>query len=95
MKPNEQLEQLAKLYIDKNKQYGDAYLTAGKIFHTLFPEGLNISTEKEFNRFAIFNHIINKVIRYSANWDYGHDDSLLDLAIYATMLLEIDGLNEK
>jgi len=34
--------------------------------------------------------IINKIIRYSFNWQTGHCDSLHDLAVYSAILMELD-----
>jgi hypothetical protein len=84
----------AETFRQKNEMYGDAYQNVGAIFLLLFPEGISLATEKDYNRFCVFNHIINKIVRYSVNWDNGHDDSLTDLSVYAMMMKELDGLDK-
>ena len=91
MKPNEQLMELAKLFEERNKEYGSSYKDAGAILQSLFPEGVSLQTYGDFNRFCILVHIITKISRYCNNFNKrSNNDHLKDLAVYATMLLELD-----
>lgn len=81
----------AKLFEAKDKEYGDNYMRAGKVFDALFPGGLHLDSVEELNRYALLNQIVNKVMRYASNFKKGgHADSLDDLAIYAMMTKEAD-----
>jgi hypothetical protein len=84
------LKKLFDLYSSKNKKYGGAYKNSGKVFIGLFPNGLMLSSELDFLRYAIFSMMITKMIRYSKNFECGSKDSLEDLAVYSQMLSELD-----
>jgi hypothetical protein len=61
----------------------------------MFPEGLTLKTEEEFNRFAIFLQIIHKNSRYANSMlSGGHADSLDDITVYAQMLREFDSIKK-
>jgi hypothetical protein len=84
------LKEAADIYSNRHKLYGNNYKIAGLIFMQLFPNGINIETYEDYNRFAIVMQIINKLIRYSFNWNTGHPDSLTDMSVYAMILKELD-----
>ena len=87
----ESLTELGRLYQERGAVYGDDYKRHGAVMAALFPQGVFLQTPKDFNRFALFVHIMTKVGRYSKTFvQGGHPDSLNDLAVYATMLNEID-----
>lgn len=94
MKALDNLEAITKLYKERNKLYKNNYLIAGEIFLWLHPEGIVIDTAEKYNRMAILMQIINKLIRYSYNWETGHPDSLNDISVYAMILKEIDDAME-
>jgi hypothetical protein len=57
----------------------------------LFPDPLLLTTEQDWNRLGVFVQVLSKVSRYAENFNRGgHDDSLLDMAVYAAMLRELD-----
>ena len=87
---SEQLEKASDLYNERNKVYKDNYKNVGDIFKILFPDGITIISPGEYNRFALFMNILNKLTRYCYNWDIGHPDSLDDIAVYVMMLKELD-----
>lgn len=93
MKTPEILKSAADLYEARNLIYKDSYKNVGGIFQALFPNGITLSTDHDYNRFSVLMHILNKIMRYSANWPSGHPDSLKDLVVYAAMLLELDEEN--
>jgi|SRR5215472_4038468 len=92
MRPSETLRELAGLYEERNKQYGDSYKEAGAVFAALFPNGVTLESIKDFNRFAVLMHIVNKLKRYCNNWDKQRidPDHTKDISVYATMLNELD-----
>lgn len=84
------LRNAALIYEERNKAYGDAYKKQGKLLKSFFPDGIELKTVDDFNRFSIFCTISSKMLRYSNNIKTdGHDDSLTDISVYANMLLEI------
>src|SRR5215207_6556511 len=88
---SDRLINLADLYDERNKLYGNNYKLVGPRLKALFPKGLNLETESDFVRFALFIHIDNKISRYARSFvSGGQKDSLDDLAVYAQMLQEID-----
>ena len=88
----DRLKAAAELYASKNKLYKDNYKKIGKIYCAMFPNGITLKTEDDFNRFAILIQIMNKVVRYNNNWATGHTESLDDLMVYPAMLAELDGI---
>ena len=85
------LRESAKVYEQRNKIYKDTYKRHGDVVAALFPEGIEVYTPHDQNRLALITIIVGKLTRYSSMfYEGGHDDSLLDLAVYANMLREID-----
>ena len=81
----------AKTYEERNKIYGDCYKVQGRIMKEIFPDGIPMLDPNDFNRAGIVFKIIDKVIRYSANFsEGGHKDSLHDISVYCIMLMELD-----
>lgn len=87
----ERLAALGDIYKERNLIYKDNYKHYGKVLLAIFPNGINLQTEEEFNRFALLLHIIDKMTRYANSFHQGgHQDSLDDVSIYAQMLREYD-----
>lgn len=85
------LEQAAKTYRQRHEVYGDNFRKVGAVMAALFPEGIALRTEDDHNRFHIFMLEVVKLTRYVENWSKGgHEDSQLDLSVYAAMLVQID-----
>lgn len=85
------LRQSAQTYEERNKLYGDNYKRFGPVMALLFPKGIDLISEDDHNRFGVFVQIVSKLTRYAENFNEGgHDDSLLDMTVYATMLRELD-----
>ena len=85
------LTRLAELNKRKNDEYGCAYLRHGEAMMELFPRGLYLNTASDFARFAVFDIMLGKMLRYAHNFYEGHPDSLDDIAVYAAILQEMDG----
>lgn len=87
----DRLAKLGGLFNSRNLTYGDAYKRFGPIMANMFPDGVTLKTEEDFNRFGILIHLIGKMTRYAASFDgEGHSDSLDDISVYAQMLQELD-----
>lgn len=87
----EMLRAAAEVYEQRNKLYGDNYKNFGKWVSQLFPNGLTVETESDWNRLGVLVQILAKISRYAENFNkQGHDDSLLDNIVYTAMLRELD-----
>ena len=87
----EKLRALAKIHDERGGLYGDNYKYGGMILLGLFPEGLHLETEEEFNRFHLLVYMAGKLSRYARMLKRGgHRDSLDDLAVYSQLLAEYD-----
>lgn len=89
------LERIASIYRDRNGTYGDNYLHAGKVLLGLFPRGIALETEEDFNRFHLVVHLASKLSRYCMTFQLagrGHADSMDDMSVYAQMANEFDAL---
>jgi hypothetical protein len=85
------LRDAAKLYEVRNAFYGDNYKRFGPIMDMLFPNGIELKSSDDFNRFGIFVQVVSKVTRYAEMFTRGgHPDSLDDNAVYSMMLQELD-----
>jgi hypothetical protein len=92
MRADKILEDAAKTFRDRNKVYGDNFLRVGAVMQGLFPDGMTIKTEHDWNRLHILLLGVVKQTRYVQNWGKGgHQDSIRDSAVYAAMLEMIDG----
>ncbi len=87
----ESLRASADLFEQRNAIYGDNFVHFGKTMKGIFPKGLTLETEEEFNRFCIFVQVVSKATRYGQTFKKGgHRDSLDDTSVYAMMLAEYD-----
>lgn len=85
------LRQSAQTYEERNQLYGGNYKRFGPVMALLFPKGIELMSDDDHNRFGVFVQIVSKLTRYAENFRAGgHDDSLLDMTVYATMLRELD-----
>lgn len=85
------LAEAAKTFAERHAVYGDNYLNVGGALQALFPDGIEVFTTDDHNRFHIFMLVLVKLSRYANNWKKGgHQDSIRDAAVYAAMLESID-----
>jgi hypothetical protein len=89
----EELLSSAEFIERKNKDYGNAKDLGGKILNLLFPNGLNLTTERDFKEYGIINNIIGKLCRFSNLWDRKAEpnfesigDTLKDMGHYSFIL---------
>ena len=92
MRPDDYLEQSADLYRYKHTIYGDNYRIIGKVMSTMFPDGITLKSEDDWNRIHLFLLSMVKKTRYANNYNLGgHEDSVADDIVYMAILQEIDG----
>jgi len=91
MRVPEMLREGADTYEERNELYGDNYKAFGLVMRSLFPHGVSCKDVDDFNRLGVLVQIVGKLGRYCEQFENGgHDDSLLDLAVYSQMLRELD-----
>jgi hypothetical protein len=86
-------QEAMELCMKKNKDYGNAKEVAGKIMKMMFPNGIKLETDHQFNEFNMFVMIMSKFIRF-ANLSQSKgvpnfesiEDTLKDLGNYAFIL---------
>lgn len=93
--PLDFLEAAIKTFKERQLLYGkEGFKTQGVVLNALFPDGITIKGEEDFNRFSLFLMLIVKICRYSKNIHKGgHDDSVHDLGVYSFMLQSFDKNN--
>lgn len=79
----------ATTYEERQKQYGENYKHYGEVMLGLFPNGLVIRDEGDWNRLGLIHNCVTKLGRYCNNITTGHKDSAHDLMVYAAMLEEM------
>lgn len=83
------LEKAAETFRQRDREYGSAYRDFGPLAAALFPRGLTLRTEGDWNRFGALFAIVMKLQRYAnALPSGGHADSAHDVIVYAAMLEE-------
>lgn len=91
----DRLTKLADLNRERGGTYGD-FEKIGRVLAQVFPEGLTLKTPDDWNRIILFTNSMNKLVRYSVNFNAGgHADSLDDNAVYSIMLRDLDARNGK
>lgn len=89
---NDVLRECADLFDTRSIQYPrNNWEIVGNIMNILVPEGIELKTENDHERYHIFTWLIGKICRYSQNYNNGgHEDSLKDAIVYAAILKSID-----
>lgn len=86
----------AKIFKAKDKEYVNSYHEFGDLCLSLFPEGIELKTAEEMNRWAVLELMLVKIQRYCHHFlEGGHKDSLDDLIVYSSMLQELDNLTKE
>jgi len=87
MNVKEAMEDSAKVYAERQAQYGDSYKMVGEIMNILFPATIPLGAFQHI-RMHLVGWIVGKLCRYatSVRNEQPTDDSLKDLAVYAMML---------
>ena len=96
MTVDERLHAAADLFKQRNAAYGDNYRTIGPVLAAMYPNGLTIKTEGEWQRLFTIVMSVMKTTRYAQNISKGgHADSLEDLSVYAQMGNYTDALENE
>lgn len=82
----EKIKLIENLFLKKTAEYGRSEHHHGDILSVLFPDGVKVDPE-DFTRWNLYNFLLTKIIRYGLNFEVGHPDSILDLIVYALMLM--------
>jgi RIO-like serine/threonine protein kinase len=78
------MEQMLATFKERGKVYKANYLMIGEILSIMFPEGITLRTPEDHNRWHLFMMTMIKATRL-ANTGLNHEDSGLDMAVYASM----------
>jgi hypothetical protein len=84
------LEECAKTFRERGVAYKDNVQRVGKALAAFFPEGLDLRSAEDQERFQIFVMVVVKLSRYAVNFAKGHQDSIRDLTVYGAILEAID-----
>jgi hypothetical protein len=79
------LAEMADTYRERNKVYGDNYKRVGAVMAAMFPNGVELFTEEDYNVWHLFELMVVKLTRF-ANSGLTHEDSIHDAAVYAAMV---------
>lgn len=85
-----QLADSGEIFLQRNAEYGDNWSRVGAIMDILFPDGIDLDTKADHDKYHLFSLAIVKLTRYSHNYHEGHEDSLKDCANYLMMVLALD-----
>lgn len=85
LRADEVLIQMAETFRSRNSEYGDNWITVGKVFVALFPEGLELKTDTDWIAFHWLSWIVGKLTRFT-NSNMQSLDSLHDIVVYGAML---------
>lgn len=86
----EVMESAAETFKARQAVYGDNYKLAAEALKAFFPNGLELKTAADQERYHIFMLIVVKLSRYANGWNKPHQDSIHDAGIYSFMLEAID-----
>lgn len=78
------MEQMLATFKERGNIYKANYLMIGEILSVMFPEGITLKTVDDHNKWHLFLLTMVKATRL-ANTRLTHEDSGLDMAVYASM----------
>lgn len=78
------MEQMLATFRERGKVYKANYLMIGEVLAVMFPEGITLKTAEDHNKWHLFLLTMIKATRL-ANTGLNHEDSGLDMAVYASM----------
>ena len=82
----------AQTFEERQLIYNDNYLRLANAMVAMYPNGVLLSTQRDWARMYFFLSVMTKLSRYATNWGTGgHRDSIHDAAVYAAMLEAYDG----
>jgi hypothetical protein len=82
--------------IERNKTYSMGFLEQSQVLKCLFTKNkIDFTDEMQTTRFYFINMIITKLVRYCDNIQKGHEDSIIDLSNYASLLAAFDATQKE
>jgi hypothetical protein len=78
------MEKMLETFKERGKIYKANYLMIGEVLALMFPEGIVLKTADDHNKWHLFLLTMIKATRL-ANTNLNHEDSAMDLAVYASM----------
>jgi hypothetical protein len=94
MRPDAILEDAAATFRERNAIYKDNHVKVGQIMAALFPNGVTLKNDADFQRWHLFELMIVKVTRF-VNGNLEHRDSIRDIAVYAAIIESLIPEGEK
>lgn len=88
------LEEMARTFRERNKQYGDNWRMVGQLMVVMFPQGVQLHSAADYDLWHLFELLIVKLSRFAIG-KLQHKDSIHDLAVYAAMIEGILKQREK
>ncbi|NBQ49091.1 MAG: hypothetical protein EBV86_01260 [Marivivens sp.] len=82
---DEVMREMLETFEQRGALYKDNYLLIGQVLEVIFPDGVQLLTQGDHNRYHLFIQCLNKLLRLAMT-DLSHQDSAHDLAVYAAML---------
>lgn len=79
------LGEMLEIYDERGRQYKANYTLIGDVLATLFPNGVQLKTAEDHNKWHLYLMALVKATRL-ANTGLEHKDSALDMALYTAML---------
>jgi NADH dehydrogenase/NADH:ubiquinone oxidoreductase subunit G len=79
------LAEMSKTFKERNAVYKDNYKKVGQVMSVLFPDGVQLNTAADFDKWHLFELMIVKLTRF-VNADLNHKDSIHDIAVYSAMI---------
>lgn len=92
MRAPDHLENGADTFRERNQLYGNNYLNTGKLMHQMFPNGLELNSEKDWDFLCALLNCQMKLLRAAVHYSMkkeAHADSIHDLMVYSAMMAEI------
>lgn len=89
-RPDEILAEAANTFKSRNPVYGDGWVRVGEVIAALFPQGIELRSPEDHERYSQIIMIAVKLTRYTNDWDKPHQDSIHDLTVYGAILEHID-----
>ena len=85
--PYEILNESAEFFIERNKEYGNAWTRHGEIMQSMFPDGITLETEKDFFMYHCIVMDVVKTTRICNAMANGndHEDSWKDKIVFSAM----------
>jgi len=85
MRADQILAAAAQTFAERNAVYKDNWTQVGQIMTALFPNGVHLKSEADFNKWHLFELAVVKLTRF-ANSGLTHRDSIHDIIVYAAMV---------